>query len=157
MVSLRVVTESDWPLWREARLAALADAPHAFTARLEDWPRGGAEQWRARLALPGSRNVVAVLDGRAVGMIRGVPRGGGACELRSVWVGRAARGRGVGGRLLAAVETWARESGATSLRLSVLPGNAEAIAFYRRNGFLPTGRRLPPGATGEQSMAKRLG
>jgi len=159
MVYLRVLTADDWPLWRDARLAALTEAPHAFKARLADWHRGGEEQWRARAELPGSCNVVALLDGRLAGMARGVPGEAGAYELRSVWVGPAARGRGAGDLLVAAVERWARQSGATVLRLSVLPGNEPAVALYRRNGFLDTGEPgdpLPDGVTRERVMAKAL-
>ncbi|MET9494444.1 GNAT family N-acetyltransferase [Streptomyces sp. NPDC006552] len=73
MVSLRVITSDDWPLWQEIRVAALGDTPRAFTARLADWHDGGAEQWRARLAIPGSYNVVA---------LRAKLRAGGAVARR---------------------------------------------------------------------------
>ncbi|MEU0807065.1 GNAT family N-acetyltransferase [Streptomyces sp. NPDC005970] len=159
MGTLVTVTEDDWPLWREVRLAALTDAPHAFKARLADWHTGGEEQWRARLALPGAYNVVALLDGRAAGMARGVTGGGGASELRSVWVSPEARGRGIADQLIAAVEAWARQSGARVLKLAVIPGNGPAIALYQRNGFVATGELgdlLPDGVTREHVMAKRL-
>lgn len=160
MVRLRVLTTSDWPLWREARLAALTEAPHAFKSRLGDWDRGGEELWRARLETPGTYNVVASLDERTVGMASGVPGDGGVCELRSVWVGPDARGLGVADRLIAAVETWARQSDATTLKLAVIPGNEPAVALYRRNGFVLTDERgalLSDGMTTEQVMAKPLG
>lgn len=160
MLSLRVLTADDWSLWRDARLAALSDAPHAFKSRLVDWHRGGEERWRARLELPGSRNIVASLDGRTVGMARGLPVGTGICELRSVWVGPRARGLGVGDRLVEAVETWARRSGATALRLAVLPDNEPAAVLYRRHGFVATGEygdTLSDGVTRERVMVKVLG
>ncbi|MFB6889915.1 GNAT family N-acetyltransferase [Kitasatospora sp. NPDC056327] len=145
MIALRVLTPADpadWPLWRDARLAALADAPHAFTARLADWPAGGEARWRARFARPDALHLVAVAaDGRPAGLARGVPaeRPGGAGELRSVWVAPRARGLGVGDRLLAAVEAWARHRGCGSLRLAVLPDNTAAVALYRRRGFADAG------------------
>ncbi|MEU0695466.1 GNAT family N-acetyltransferase [Streptomyces niveus] len=159
MVRLRVLTTNDWPLWRETRLAALTESPHAFKSRLADWHRGGEERWRARLETPGTYNVVASLNGRPAGMASGVPGEDGVCELRSVWVGPGARGLGVADRLIAAVETWARRSGATTLRLAVIPGNDPAVALYRRNGFVLTGERgdlLPDGLTTEQVMTKPL-
>lgn len=106
MVRLRVLTTNDWPLWRDARLAAL-----------------------------------------------------GVCELRSVWVGPEARGRGVADQLIGAVETWARRSGTTALKLAVIPGNHPAVAVYARNGFVLTVERgdlLSDGVTREQVMAKTL-
>ncbi|WP_406858922.1 GNAT family N-acetyltransferase [Streptomyces sp. HUAS MG47] len=151
MLRLHVMTSEDWPMWRQVRLAALADSPHAFRARLDDWPRGGETQWRERLTAPGTYNLVALLDDRAVGVARGVPREG-SVELRSVWVGPEARGRGVGDRLIAAVEAWALRSEADTLELAVLPDNESAVALYRRNGFGFAG----VDAAGQQRMAKPL-
>lgn len=154
MLRLHVMTSEDWPLWREVRLAALTDAPHAFRARLDDWSRGGEKQWRERLTAPGTYNLVAVLDDHAVGLARAVPRGGagGVVELRSVWVGPEARGRGVGDRLIEAVVAWALRSEAGALELTVLPDNESALALYRRNGF---GLAQVDGS-GQQVMTKPL-
>ncbi|MCP9946011.1 GNAT family N-acetyltransferase [Streptomyces somaliensis] len=159
MVGLHIITSDDWPLWQEIRVAALTDAPHAFKARLADWHRGGQEQWRARLAIPGSYNVVALQGGLPVGMVRGVPGDGETSELRSLWVSPEARGNGVGDQLIEAVTTWALRSGSTTLKLAVIPGNGSATALYQRNGFIATGELgdlLPDGVTREQVMAKRL-
>lgn len=156
MVSLRTITSDDWTLWQEVRVAALTDAPHAFKARLADWHRGGQEQWRARLAIPGAYNVVALRGSTPVGMVRGVPGDGETSELRSLWVSPEARGGGVGDRLIEAVTAWA---GSTRLKLAVLPGNQSAIALYRRNGFVATdelGDLLPDGTAREQVMTKSL-
>ncbi|MFC5657036.1 GNAT family N-acetyltransferase [Streptomyces nogalater] len=159
MLHLRVLTMSDWPLWREVRLAALSEAPHAFKAGLAEWHNGGEERWRERLAMPATYSIVTLLDGRAVGMAAGLPGDGGACQLRSVWVSPQARGHSVGDQLIAAVEGWARQRGATTLKLAVLPGNEPAVALYQRNGFIDTGELgdlLPDGVTRERLMVKVL-
>jgi ribosomal protein S18 acetylase RimI-like enzyme len=162
MIELQTLTPEDWQTWRELRLAALAEAPYAFGSKLADWQGEGdrAERWRARLAIPGSHNVVAVRDGRPVGMVSGVPTGDpGVVELISMWVDPAARGRGVGDRLLAAVEQWARQVGAGTVRLAVVPDNEAAIGLYRRNGFAETGELgdlMPDGVRRERIMAKAL-
>ncbi|PBO23412.1 GNAT family N-acetyltransferase, partial [Streptomyces albidoflavus] len=97
MVELRVLaSDDDWPVWRQARLAALSEAPHAFRARLADWPHGGEDRWRARLTMPGAHNLVAVRDGGTVGMAAGMPGADATYELRSVWVSPRVRGQGVG-------------------------------------------------------------
>ena len=69
MIELRVLTPDDWRAWRRLRLAALAEAPYAFGSRLADWQGDGdrEERWRARLGIPGSFNVIAVLDGEPAG------------------------------------------------------------------------------------------
>ncbi|MEV4350596.1 GNAT family N-acetyltransferase [Actinoplanes sp. NPDC049596] len=142
VIELRVLSTDDWPVWRELRLAALAEAPYAFGSRLADWQGDGdrAERWQGRLGLAGSHNVVALLDGEPVGMASGVPaEEAGVVELISMWVSPAARGRGVGDRLIHEVEEWARRGRARVLRLSVMRGNAAAEKLYRRCGFVATG------------------
>jgi len=146
VIELRVLTPGDWAVWRELRLAALAEAPHAFRSRLADWVGEGdrAERWRARLSVPGSFNVVALLDGVA--------------ELVSLWVSPAARGHGIGDQLMQAVERRARQEGMGTLRIAVVQGNANAAALYRRNGFAPTGELgdAMPGGVPQNIMAKGL-
>jgi ribosomal protein S18 acetylase RimI-like enzyme len=161
MIDLRVLEPDDWRLWRELRLAALAEAPYAFGSALADWQGEGdrEERWRGRLSLPGC-HLIAVLDGQPAGMASGVPDGSpGAVELISMWVSPAARGRGVGDALIGAVERWARQHGARTLRLSVMPGNAAALALYGRSGFTHTGEPgalLADGLRRELVMAKPL-
>jgi len=159
---LRVLTSDDWPIWRELRLAALAEAPYAFSSRLADWQGEGdrEERWRARLDIPGSYNVLAVLDGRPVGMASGVPAAEkGTVELISLWVHPIARGRGAGDQLLGAVERWAWHVEADVLRLAVAQGNEAAAALYQRNGFVPSGEPgdlMPDGVHRQRAMAKTL-
>jgi GNAT superfamily N-acetyltransferase len=163
VIELGMLTPDDWPAWRELRLAALAEAPHAFGSRLADWQGGRdrEQRWRDRLSIPGSYNVIAVLDGQPAGMASGVPAedSGGAAELISMWVTPAARGRGVADRLVRAVEDWARQEGAGMLKLAVTEGNDSAIALYRRCGFADTGELgdlMPDGVHREHVMAKSL-
>lgn len=162
MIELRALTPDDWRLWRELRLAALAEAPHAFGSTLADW-QGDADReqrWRDRLELTGSHNIVAFLDGHPVGMASGVASAeAGFVEVISMWVHPRARGRGVGDRLLAEVEGWAREVGAAVVRLGVTEGNQPAAALYTRNGYGFTGEPgelMPDGVHCERVMAKRL-
>ena len=161
VIELRALTPDDWRTWRRLRLAALAEAPYAFGSRLDDWQGDGdrEERWRARLGIPGSFNVVAVLDGEPAGLASGVPAGEGVAELISMWVSPVARGHGVGDHLVRAVARWAGQAGAGVLRLAVVPGNENAAALYRRNGFHLTGELgdlMPDGVRREHIMAKDL-
>jgi len=38
-IAVRVLDESEWPLYRDVRLRALAESPDAFTATLADEAR----------------------------------------------------------------------------------------------------------------------
>jgi ribosomal protein S18 acetylase RimI-like enzyme len=86
--------------------------------------------------------VVAVERERWVGMVAGHRREG-SVWLSALWVDPAARGTGLGLRLVEAVADWAREQGAAAVELSVTTNNAAAAAFYARTGFAETGRRRP--------------
>ncbi|MET7843498.1 GNAT family N-acetyltransferase [Streptomyces sp. NPDC005356] len=162
MLELRTLESDDWPLWRELRLVALAEAPYAFGSTLAQWQGSGdrEECWRARLSIPGTHDLVALLDGLPVGMASGVPgEGAENVELISMWVNPTARGKGVGDYLIQAVERWAAERGAATLRLSVMPDNRKATALYERHGFTDTGESgdlLPDGVGRERVMAKSL-
>lgn len=92
---------------------------------------------------------------------------GAVCAERrrnAVYLGRLAvlpdrRGRGIAGKLVAAVEAFAAEVGAGALTIGVrlaLPGN---IRMFQRLGFVETGRTAHPGFTEATSMdmAKTLG
>ncbi|PWI44473.1 GNAT family N-acetyltransferase [Streptomyces sp. ICBB 8177] len=162
MLEVRVLGPDDWPLWRKLRLAALAEAPYAFTSTLAEWQGSGdrEERWRARLSISGAHDLVALLDGLPVGMVSGVPgEEAESVELISMWVSPAARGRGVGDSLIRAVERWGAGRGARTLRLSVMPDNTVAAALYARHGFTDTGEPgalLPDGVRRERVLAKSL-
>ncbi len=51
MITLQTLGSDDWQLWRELRLQALREAPHAFSATIEYWAGEGdvEERWRERL------------------------------------------------------------------------------------------------------------
>ena len=160
MIELRVLTVDDWQVWRELRLAALKDAPHAFGSRYEDWADAPEERWRDRLSIPRSHNLIADLDGQPAGMASGVPADqDGVAGLISMWVSRTARGKGVGDHLMTAVEQWARNLPAHTLKLSVAQGNPQAHSLYLRNGFTDTaepGDLMPDGLHRELIMHKPL-
>jgi prolyl oligopeptidase len=160
VIDVRALTPADWQIWRELRLAALAEAPTAFGSRLADWQDAGQERWRDRLAIPGSVNFIALLERKPAGMASGIPGENGIPVLISMWVSPAGRGRGIGDRLVQAVAQWACSQGAAALRLAVAEDNQHAAALYRRNGFTDTGELanpLPPGNRTVKVMMKQLG
>lgn len=160
MIELQDVGPDDWKLWRELRLAALAEAPYAFGSQLADWADAPEDRWRERLSVPGAYQVIASLDGTPVGMAGGFrAEEPGVAELVSMWIAPAGRGQGVGDALMTAIEDWARGTGATALKLSVVDGNDPAHNLYLRNGFADTdelGDLMPDGVHREIVMCKPL-
>jgi GNAT superfamily N-acetyltransferase len=89
-----------------------------------------------------------VTDGRGTFLVvykEGIPVGCGAVrlidadtgELKRMYVSPAARGRGLGRRLLAALEAEARALGVRRLVLETGVRQAAALALYRATGFDP--------------------
>jgi ribosomal protein S18 acetylase RimI-like enzyme len=97
--------------------------------------------WRSRLTRPDGVTVVAETDGGACGLAGGFGDGPAIVHVVSVWVDPAARGRGIGRAVTAAVLAWARETGAATASLWVADGNSAARRLYEQMGFRSTGRR----------------
>ncbi|MBS1168294.1 MAG: yedL [Proteobacteria bacterium] len=63
----------------------------------------------------------------------------GTAELKRVFVSEAARGCGLGRRLMARLEALAAEHRVKRLYLETGPLNTEAVAMYRRLGYVECG------------------
>jgi len=93
-----------------------------------------------------SRNrlvLVAERAGSVVGMataqaLVSTAEGGPALLLEDVVVRPEARGLGLGRALIACLEAWGLDLGATRLQLLADKDNAPALEFYRACGFHPT-------------------
>jgi GNAT superfamily N-acetyltransferase len=131
---------------RAIRLRALRDAPDAFSTTAEEVVARPAQFWAGQLQKLAT--FVATMDGRDVGLVRGMPHEefSNAGYLLSMWVAPEARRQGIGSALVEAVVDWARTRGLARLILDVGAHNAPAIDLYTRHGFVPTGvsRTLPP-------------
>jgi DNA-binding MarR family transcriptional regulator/GNAT superfamily N-acetyltransferase len=79
--------------------------------------------------------LVAHLRGRAVGCGALKHHPGAPTELKRMWVDPAARGLGLGRRLLRELERHATHAGATTLRLETNQTLVEAILLYRSAGY----------------------
>jgi GNAT superfamily N-acetyltransferase len=141
--------EEDWRLWRDVRLAALADSPAAFASTGEEERAIPEPGWRAMLrdaAIFVARSGGAPPAGVVAGLYRESPRERG---LGAMWVAPPWRGRGVAASLVAAVVGWSTGEGAAQIGLWVPEDHARALHFYQRQGFRATGLRRPfPGAPG---------
>jgi GNAT superfamily N-acetyltransferase len=79
--------------------------------------------------------MLAWCGGRAVGCGAVVLQPHGMAEIKRMWVAPPARGQGIGGRLLAELEHWARAAGMTTMRLETRRELAAAVQLYRRSGY----------------------
>jgi len=138
MDDVRLLRADDWMKLRAARLAALAEAPYAFSSTLSREQEFTEQTWRERA---GSGRTFAAWEGDTIlGLATGLPEDG-QWHLVGMWVSPKIRGTGAADRLVVAVCELARQSGFTSVTLWVTEVNDRARAFYRRLGFTPTGAR----------------
>lgn len=88
------------------------------------------------LEAPGVTVFIARDDGEVVGMAALVDRGDATAELKRMFVPESARGRGIAGRLLGALEQFAANSGVLLIQLETGPLQHAAIALYQRHDYL---------------------
>lgn len=84
---------------------------------------------------PAGLFLLATLYGEPVGCGALKFHPGGPAEIKRMWVSPAARGLGIGRRMLAELEGHARAHGAASARLETNQALAEAISLYRSAGY----------------------
>lgn len=94
------------------------------------WP--GPRFFRERLAGQSPAMLAARRGEETAGVVLGHVEGGGLGTVDQLAVASAARGRGLGRRLLAALESGARSLGVRELTLGSVDG---AVGFYERCGY----------------------
>ena len=98
-------------------------------------PSKGATAEPHEVRPPHGAFVVAYSGGEAVGCGAVKHHPGGVSDLKRMWVADAARGLGLGRRLLAHLEGLAREHGSTVAHIETNDVLPEAIALYRSAGY----------------------
>lgn len=87
------------------------------------------------LSMPAGLMLVARVHGETVACGGLKLLAGGVAEIKRVWVSPAARGMGLGKRMLGELESRARQHGRTVVRLDTNRALVEAIALYRGTGY----------------------
>jgi ribosomal protein S18 acetylase RimI-like enzyme len=162
-VSVYEVPESDWEIWRDLRLDALADAPYAFGETLARAQSRTDEDWRSWWSDDegtGPR-YIGLLDGAPAGMCgilfpQDLDR---APLIISMWTSPSARGHGVARAMLDACVEYGEAAGYSRLLLGVVDDNLPARRLYERYGFVETGESEPLHSDPSKlviSMAKQL-
>ncbi|MFC4161527.1 GNAT family N-acetyltransferase [Chitinimonas lacunae] len=157
---IRPIRAQDGAALREVRLAALADAPEAFQARLEDEAARPEQEWAAMATLhAASADTTTFLlwqNSRPVGMIGAFFDQGrrDRAYICAMWVAPALRRGGAGGRLVDTAARWLAERGASRVLAWVADSNIGALRFYESLGFVDTKERgeIRPGQ-GETLLA----
>lgn len=159
-ITVRALSESDWQLYRAARLRALDESPAFFTARLADEAHQGEQFWRDRMVQ--SVRLVAEHEGHAEGTasLAASVDDPATGEIFGLYVVPEARSTGVSWRLTEAAAALATRQGYRRLFYWVGVDNARAIAFAKNFGFRSTGHRRPSRVAdldlGDQEMAMVL-
>jgi GNAT superfamily N-acetyltransferase len=144
-VAIRAIVAGEADDLRRLRLRALEDSPDAFGSSLDLELSYSESEWLDLARRSETADDVAVyvaVDGdRWLGMAAGrwYDRQHGVAGLWGMWVDPAARGLGLGERLVRAVDEWAAGQGARVLRLGVVTGPDDPTGFYERLGFARTG------------------
>lgn len=142
-IEVRSLSENEWQVYREVRLAALADAPDAFVASLEAEEACGEDFWRERMHR--AHRIVAERDAKLVGLVGlGLhdedPEAG---EVFGLWTAPTVRGQHVARDLVSTAARRATEDGCRLLYFWAVSDNASAIGFASSFGFRPTSQRRP--------------
>lgn len=128
----------------EADLPAMADLLHELFTLESDFQPERAKQLRGLKLILDTPQIgklfVLRVDGRVVGMANALitvstAQGAPVLLLEDVIVSRAARGDGLGRRLVEHVCDWAKAQGMARVTLLADKENAPALAFYDRLGF----------------------
>jgi DNA-binding MarR family transcriptional regulator/GNAT superfamily N-acetyltransferase len=88
------------------------------------------------LTAPAGALIVARLHGNPIGCVALKFHNKSPAELKRMWVSPSARGLGVGRRLIDEAEKHAWQTGARVIRLETNRTLHEAIALYRRSGYV---------------------
>jgi GNAT superfamily N-acetyltransferase len=142
-ITVRVLDESEWRLYRDLRLRALEESPESFSAQLADEVDHDEQFWRGRMDR--YHQLLAERDGRPQGIASLGPYAAepSAGEIFGLYVVPEARSTGVSWRLVEAAAALASGEGHRQLYYWVGIDNGRAIGFAKNFGF-PLYRCPPP-------------
>jgi GNAT superfamily N-acetyltransferase len=137
VLDVELLKPTQWWVLRATRLRALRDSPRAYTSTLAVESAWRRQQWRNQLAA--GTWVVAVEGADRIGLAGLVQSPTEPPHVEWAWVAPAHRRRGVLRSLVEALAGEAGKIGVPALQLWVLKDNTDALAAYRKLGFIETG------------------
>jgi len=156
-IMVRVLGESEWSLYRDVRLGALAESPGSFTASLAEESVREEQFWRDRMTR--SHRLVAERGCVPLGIVSVGPFEDDhtAAEVFGMYVMPDARGSGVSWRLMEAAAALAARDGYVQLYCWVGTDNGRGLGFATNFGFRSTDDRRPANRSdaedGDQQIA----
>ena len=137
-LDIRPLVAADWGRVRVIYEEGIATGDATFETEAPDWAAWDENHLAAC-------RIVAELGGRVVGWVALAPVSGrcvygGVAEV-SVYVGAEARGRGVGGALLAELVAASERAGLWTLQAGIFPENEASVRLHERTGFRRVGTR----------------
>ena len=146
-ITVRVLDESEWSVYREVRLRALAESPDSFTATLAEEADRDEQFWRDRMTR--SYRLLAERVEVPQGIVSLGPdeQDPAQGEVFGLYVVPDARSTGVSWRLVEATADLAIQAGYTQLYYWVGTDNARAVGFAQNFGFRTTDYRRPSRAS----------
>ena len=140
-ITVRVLEESEWPVYRDVRLRALAESPGSFTATLAEEADRDEQFWRDRMTR--SHRLVAERGPVPQGIVSLGPydQEPSAAEVFGLYVVPEARGTGVSWRLVEAAAALATQQTYRQLYYWVGTDNGRAVGFAQNFGFRTTDYR----------------
>ena len=135
-------------VFKAVRLAALEDAPHAFSSTYAQESELADSEWLARVVrMNGDKGAgfLAMEGDSACGIVASFlnENDDTRAQLVSMWTAPTHRRQGIGRLLVNQVVLWARLRKVRTLLLMVTSNNEPAMRFYERLGFTRTGRTEP--------------
>ena len=142
-ITVRVLDVSEWSLYRDLRLRALAESPSSFTATLAEEADRDEQFWRDRMTR--SHRLLAERGPTPQGIVSLGPykEDPSAAEVFGLYVVPEARGTGVSWRLVEAAATLAIQQAYLQLYYWVGTDNGRAVGFAQNFGFRVTDYRRP--------------
>lgn len=135
---VRTMAAADGPAVLAIYGEGIADGDGTFETTVPAWDAFAAK------TIPHLR-LVAEAEGQVLGWAALAPFSPrpvyGGVGVVSIYVARAARGRGIGDRLLGRLVQAAEAAGLWSLQASIFPENVASLSLHRRHGFRIAGRR----------------
>ena len=143
---IRELKERDLEQMIQIRLDLLTTHPKNFGSSAKEEGAFSREKWMTRLTNPKTRTIGVFHEDKVIGLgvlaLNPREKMQHIGVLNSFYIKKDYRRKGLAKDLLVFIEKLAKELGIVRINLSVMEENIEAIRFYKKNGFIETGKEL---------------